>query len=254
MIEKYKEKIVISGGIIEVYRYDNEILRGYEEKEHTPGNYGRALEANEQEKGVNRIKTQQRAKRNLRRTINANFNEWGENPKFITLTYADNEQDIKKCNLDFRLFIRRLGYKSGIKIKYSCVIEFQKRGAIHYHVIIYNLPYTSNKSLREVWGHGFVKINNIDNVDNVGAYVTKYMSKDNDDKRLIGQKCYFNSRELIKPTEITEKETVQRFLTSLDCSNKKPCYENTFANEFNTTLYKQYNYNKDLLKVQSNIK
>jgi len=44
-----------------------------------------------------------------------------------------------------------------------------------------------------------VKINKIDNISNVGAYVSKYLSKEKLDERLEGEKCYFCSRSLLKP-------------------------------------------------------
>src|SRR5690625_7282381 len=63
-----------------------------------------------------------------------------------------------------------------------CVVERQKLGAIHYHVIFYNLPYISFNQLLEVWQHKNeqrgLRINAIKEIDNVGSYVTKYISKE----------------------------------------------------------------------------
>lgn len=38
----------------------------------------------------------------------------------------------------------------------------------HYHLLC-NLPFISAKTLQEIWGNGFIRINKIDDVDNVGA-------------------------------------------------------------------------------------
>lgn len=210
---KYKHKIVTSGNIIELYSYEKEVQTGKDaERDRNNGRRGdtdiKGKEWIYEVKQKNRSDSLQKASKRLRREINANVDRWGEKSKFVTLTYADNMKDLKESNYNFKKFIQRLNYKLGIKLKYSCVVEFQKRGAIHYHLLAYNLPYIENKELAEIWGHGFIKVNNIDNVDNVGAYVTKYMSKDNNDPRLVEQKCHFSSRGLYKPQEaiIDEKE------------------------------------------------
>lgn len=41
------------------------------------------------------------------------------------------------------------------------MFEFQKRGAIHYHLLC-NLPFVSSKELAEIWTHGFIKIKKIE--------------------------------------------------------------------------------------------
>ena len=240
-ISSYKCKIVKSGNIVEVYEYEKPIIEGY--KDTKKGLKGRQAAASNRDKEVNRGKVLQRARRDIRRLVNCNIQE---NSKFITLTFADNITDIKQANREITNFNKRLSYKLyKVKknvLKYLCVIEFQKRGAIHYHVIYFNLPYIQNNKLREIWGNGFVKINNIDNVDNVGAYVCKYITKDNDDDRLAGQKCYFTSRGLKKPVEIKENDRVESLASSLPADMLT--YENTFINDYNTILYKQYNIKK----------
>lgn len=50
---------------------------------------------------------------------------------------------------------------------------------------------------------GFVQVNRIDHVDNVGAYVVKYMLKDTEDPRLMGENAYLHSRGLNEPYEVT---------------------------------------------------
>ena len=127
-------------------------------------------------------------------------------------------------------------------LRYSVVVEFQERGAVHYHIVFYNLPYLKSDKLAEIWGNGFVKINKIDDVDNVGAYVTKYMSKDLGDERLRGRKCYFNSRCLKQPVEITEKEKVEAVKAALPLDTLK--YSAEFDNEYLGNIrYRQYNLN-----------
>lgn len=155
----------------------------------------------------------------------------------VTLTFADNVTDLKYANNQFCCFIKRLNrYLTKMhkdKVQYIAVVEFQKRGAIHYHLLC-NLPFISAKMLQEIWQNGFVKINKIDDVDNVGAYVTKYMSKDNVDERLVGNRCYFTSQGLQEPTTIEEngiENTIAHLLLAGDIELQKEPYKKTFDNE-----------------------
>ena len=106
---------------------------------------------------------------------------------------------------------------------------------------MFNLPYIQNKDLAAIWRNGYVKINRIDNVDNVGAYVCKYMTKTDDD-RLLGQKMYFSSRGLKKPVEIKEESRVESLASSLPAPALT--YEAVFENEHNSVSYRQYNIKK----------
>lgn len=237
MIELIKKRIVISGDIIEIYNYEIPYLSGYKDKF---GNSGRNLGATNEEKLINREKVLNRAKIDLRRLINANRHTLN---KFITLTFAKNETDLNYCNYEFNKFIKRLKYyinKKGVnQFQYIVVVEFQERGAVHYHLLC-NLCYIQNNILREIWGNGFVKINRIDRVDNLGAYVTKYMQKDLSDKRLLSRKCYFTSKNLVKPFEITDKKEVDKLGTYLLLTHNTK-YSNTFDNKYKGKIsYSQY--------------
>ena len=229
----YDKKVIIAGNQVEVYEYEKSVIYGYSDSKK--GSRGRQAVATDEDKEINREKVFKRARTNLRRLINCNVES---DSKFLTLTFKDNITDLDFANNEFKKFIKRLNYHFNIKTKYSCVVEFQKRGAIHYHVVLYNLNGKVNlDKLSETWGNGFIKLNKINGIDNVGAYICKYMTK-TDDKRLEGRKMYFNSRNLIKPTEIKEPELVDTLVGSLQA--QAPKYENTFTNEYNTINYKQY--------------
>lgn len=229
----YNKRVIISGHQIEVYSYSNDVIYGYKDKKKEVK--GRKSVASEEDKEINRDKVFKRARTDLRRIINSNVEE---DSKFLTLTFKDNVQDLDYANNEFKKFIKRLNYNFNIKVKYSCVIEFQKRGAIHYHVILYNLKGKVDlHKLSSIWDNGFIKLNKIKGVDNVGAYICKYMTK-TDDKRLEGRKMYFNSRNLSKPIEIKEPGLVSAVESSLQ--NQVPKYENSFSNDYNNINYKQY--------------
>lgn len=155
--------------------------------------------------------------------------------------------DVKECNQLFKKFIMRLNYKLNQKIKYLAVIEFQERGAVHYHVLS-DIPYIPQKELQDIWGHGFVYINAVKHVDNIGAYIVKYMTKDTEDLRLQGLQAYLHSRNLIKPYEVVnhnlkefdlyEKKLEQKY----KLSELKPVFESNYDTEhLGSCEYIQYN-------------
>ena len=232
----YNTKVIVAGNILEKYTYENPVFTDYQDSSHS----GRSSsEVTQEDKIKNRDKVLSRARKDLRRLINTNI---GANSKFVTLTFKENLEDLTIANYEFKKFIDRLKYKLKIKVQYAVVPEFQKRGAIHYHVVLFNVGYIPHNELAQLWGHGFVKINKISEVDNVGAYVCKYMNKENNDDRLLEKKCYFTSKNLDKPYEMTEKMQVENLVNSLPAECK--VYENSFKNEhLGKITYTQYNLN-----------
>jgi len=162
----------------------------------------------------------------IARIVDCNFDE---ETKFMTLTFKENIQDIAYTNYEFCKFIKRLNFDlfhvKKQHLKYLAVWERQKRGAIHYHIIFFDFPFIKQKRLQEIWGHGFIKINKIsvDSKDNRGRYVSKYFSKDIDDKT-FKQKSFFKSQNLIKP--ITTRST-QYGLS--DFSNENVVFSKTYS-------------------------
>ena len=119
----------------------------------------------------------------LRELINSNF-EGAANELFITLTYRGDLQtnDPKIVYGDFKKFMMRMKYKykDVSTIDYINVLEPHASGNFHMHVLMrfndLNNIYIPNKELAEVWGNGFVQIQSLKNVDNIGAYVSAYLA------------------------------------------------------------------------------
>lgn len=112
----------------------------------------------------------------LRDLINANVTE-PKNCRWVTLTYADNMQDPKKLYDDFKNFRKRFKVVYGY-VPYIVAVEPQGRGAWHLHVILIfddTAPFIPNQQLRKMWKQGFVWVTALDDVDNVGAYLTAYL-------------------------------------------------------------------------------
>lgn len=247
----YQVKYVVSGSVIERYTYEKNQFVGFEVKNKN-GKNSNGLKSDE-----NRAISLSRARKIVMRTINSNpcLN------KFLTLTFEENVTDLDYSHNELKKWIKRVNYQvfktKKSEMKYVAVIEFQKRGAVHYHILC-NLPYIDVNSLAKTWGHGFIKLNKIkgdrgrfgsDECDNVGAYVCKYMTKDNDDERLKGRKSYLMSQNLDKPQEIyvgvNEKDLLQQvygFEDVLQCVLNKDNFSSTYTNEYTgTVIYNQFN-------------
>lgn len=231
----YYEKIVVTQGVTEVWRYEKLNVSSEREYHERTG-----------ENDEHNYRNRQRIRRNrIRQLVTMNFDE---NSKFVTLTFNDQMPfditDVKACSRYFKNFVLRIKRRYP-NFKYVAVIEFQDkngRGAVHYHMIC-NLPYIKKSELESIWKGGFVKINRIDKVDNVGAYVVKYMTSDMDDKRLCGLNAYLHSHGLKEPLEISSWKYPNEWREVHDDLQKKsPSYSAKYESEIaGTVCYFQYN-------------
>lgn len=118
-----------------------------------------------------------RSMQKLRNLINANVTS-PECCRWVTLTYAENMQDLKRLYNDIKVFNRRMRKLFG-KYEYIYAVEPQKRGAWHAHmIIIFDLPapYMDNKTVRNAWKQGFVNVRAVSNVDDIGSYLSAYLT------------------------------------------------------------------------------
>ena len=118
----------------------------------------------------------------IRTLINCNVTN-PRNSHWVTLTYATNMTDTKRLYKDFDRFWKRFRYfcaKQGYPDpKYISVVEPQGRGAWHIHLLVLwsrPAPFIPNNKLAEIWGNGFVSIKCVPYCDNLGAYLTAYLT------------------------------------------------------------------------------
>ncbi|NCO05344.1 MAG: hypothetical protein GW939_04345 [Candidatus Magasanikbacteria bacterium] len=228
MAYPYTLKVVVSGKQVEVYKYTKEVWRDFESKPQSdkPHKEPKQLNMFEQEElrkkkvqySINRTKTE------IRRLVNSNPHL----NKFMTLTFADNVTDLKTANYLFNQFVKRISYRYK-DFEYFAVPEFQKRGAVHYHVLC-NLPYVEMGALEYTWGHGIVNIRKVDEVNNLGAYMSKYLGKELFSGRMFGKKKFFRSQTLKEPVELISwwaMKFIDKFLSLL-----KPVFEKKFESEY----------------------
>lgn len=233
------ERLVVSGHYVERYQYSYPIVT-----REVRGRVGRSVIAERVRQLENRERVLARARVSVRRLVDCN----PDLNKFFTLTFAENVTDFDVANECFRKYVMRLKYNYKSDLKYLVVPEFQKRGAIHFHVLC-NLQYVPVAQLAELWGFGFCRINRIDNVTNVGLYVSKYIQKQFDDERLHAKKCYWGSRNLRRPVVIDTPEVVDSLLSDCESQNayfgKKVVYQ---TDMFGAVLYQKI-YCKEVVPI-----
>jgi len=188
-----------------------------------------------------------RAQGMIRRLVNANSNAFGCKPIFITYTFADNIVDLKEANLLYTAHMRVLKRIVGKSLKYVVVPEFQEKrakkdgkGAWHYHTIFFDLPYVKGikKILSEAWPHGFFKVKTIRHVKNIGAYVSKYFSKQWANRRPLHTKSYFTSFGLIQPQTSYQQSDFQEITES--CKLTEEMSRSYDTAKFGRINYKQF--------------
>lgn len=220
-----------------LYKEDEEIVRA------------RCMELIEQYKLAKRDRYIKNKKKSINRAIGKLFryaelnafqykDKYGNKikPCMVTLTFEENTQDFEYTNKEFTNYIKRLNYyiygRKCSDLRYVSVIELQDRGAIHFHILFFNLPFINlkdKKTLDEwnaLWVSGKcpdIKCKDVpNNAEGIARYITKYMTKQfyydtncSNGKKFVydpslweGKRTYFASRNLIKPDiyKITETE------------------------------------------------
>lgn len=207
-----------------------------------------------------------RAKRNMEELLEINF---PYNFMLMTLTFKENLVDLDVANTTFTRYIKRvkryMAKRSPLfQLKYLAVIETQKRGAIHYHVVcnLYgSLVYqdfiamwqgtiSNNPNIKVNGGSVHFKFISED-VDSVKRYLSKYLFTNSTDEMFWGRKSYFTSQNLIKPIRKNhkldfeknvnvKKEIENKFIH--DIQNKTLAYEDIYYDKYTgkEILYLEY--------------
>ena len=150
-------------------------------------------------------RSQRRARTNVRRAC---LNYLPD--RMLTLTFRENLTDLKQAWTIFKSFNARMKRRYGDRWRYVIVPEFQKRGAVHFHLAIDG--YYSVKVVRAIWSKCTGSLEgNIDitsprkalnkkswNPKRIANYLSKYITKLDS----VG----FNSRRYAKGGDIPEPE------------------------------------------------
>jgi len=224
-------KIVRSGNLIELYEYEK----------HLPDRRRKPKKDNGRYRAVNkrRVDNVQRCRKNFLRLVRSNLGG-DESPVFLTLTMFE----ILRVDVAFRCFtefVARFRRKYGHAIRYIGVPEFQERGAVHFHVLVWGLKekdiliegsrgktinqkiiwldwlnakgYSksdlgSTRSIQHLWARGFVDCIPTDGSPKLAGYLAKYMYKTMFDERLRKQKAYMCSGNVLRPMSLKTNTSV----------------------------------------------
>jgi len=229
-------KMVQYGKYVETYEYKSSLSRKKERCQ------SRRVDSNLQRSDLvlreRRVDNLRRVRKNFLRLVYANLVA-GEDPVFCTLTTST------KCSLYigysyFTDFVRRLRSRYGSAFKYIVVPEFQKRGSVHFHLLIWGLPtyvifneipYSvrlkqtqkvkdrfmnwcvknkydprearGTRFLQHQWQRGFFDCVPTDGSDKLASYMAKYLRKGMYDVRLSDQKAYRCSGNIVRPVSVS---------------------------------------------------
>jgi len=155
-----------------------------------------------------------------------------------------------------RRFFRRLYQSQGKdNIRYIGIPEFQKRGAIHFHILVWGLPdYVIKqerdlRNLQRLWQVGFVDCRQAYGDFKVANYLSKYMSKAMSDQRILGRRSYCTSSNILRPVLVTSMSPISysKEIFGLDLRQEQPISEKHFISKWlGCGCYKLYDLKKDL--------
>jgi len=114
---------------------------------------------------------------------------------FITLTYPDCSRTAVEAKHNLRAYFKRLErLLLGKRLSGIWRMEFQERGAIHFHIILFECPYIPKETIQTLWAEvtcskrPFTRIERIFSHKKIINYVAKYVGKVNP----LGENSGFN--------------------------------------------------------------
>ena len=160
-------------------------------------------------------------------------------PVFYTINFH-KILPLDYCHREFKLFIKKLNYHFKLDLKYLAVVEYQKRGAVHYHMVLFNMPYISFKELDKYWCHnGTCTIKLLRDTVGMADYITKELSKTFKYNELDNRKKYFCSKNLLKPVIEYSENKIKVELNSMGEHKifKNKNYNTKFLGEVSQVQY-----------------
>lgn len=233
-------KVVVYGSLLEIHQYENTPPR-YSDEQRAVSQYRRSkavslrranVSESVESKAEKRQDNVRRARMAFRRLAVANLGEF-DCPVFVSLTYAENQERPEIAYSDFRAFAKRLRTAFGSHLRYIAVPEFQKRGSIHFHALVWGIEPSvvaqerRTRVVAKIWGKGFVDLKQTDGNHKIASYMSKYMSKSFVDKRLVQHKAYLFSQNCLRPV-VDKNAIVSSYFYEHDLSTKEPLQDKEF--------------------------
>lgn len=224
--------VIRSGDVIEVREYERGCPYGWRNPLA-----GRTKERSDRYED-NRKLGIRRTRVEFMRLVNANF--YPGRATGWTLTIAENVTDVDEADLRYRTFVKRFRRVPSLRTaKILAVREQQERGAWHYHCII-DRPFIDHALVMKLWGEGVVWVEQAEQVDNWGAYCSKYFTKAIENPALEGRKRYLRSGKLEQP-EVLRGERAWQVAMAMRQA-QKPVREKVYSSDYHGVItYAQYN-------------
>lgn len=259
LYKDYNLKLIQCGDYFQLYLYENKKTKKILNEPINDLDLRKVNKSNKKTKQdkVKKIEERSiiRSKLSCQRIAKANMNVW---KSFITLTFKDNLKDINTADKRLKYFLTKIR-RVKKDFKYLGIREFQKRGAIHYHILtniacdsfiipkrekkhLYNPNTKQYKDLEyydiKYWLDGFSSAEPItDDAKKIVGYISKYMTKDID-QRLFGYRRYFYSKNLIMPItsyiNTTSEKDVDFFTKKIQ--DKNLIYQNAYYDKFDNKI------------------
>jgi len=145
-----------------------------------------------------------RTRNTLRNILSATLGNINETPTLITFTTLHGAP-IKQAYRWLTRFYQLVSYHQKSKPVYVCVPEFQSRGAIHFHCLVWGISQNvtdkerDRRTLQNLWRRGYVDCVKTDGSGALAWYLVKYFDGVFSDSRLSGEKAYVASRSVSRP-------------------------------------------------------
>lgn len=193
-----KEIAYKTGSLIEIRRYKRSVVIGNNcNNRHISG----TISAINKEK--NRENVLNKKRNGIKRLANTNRTE---NDIIGTFTFEEFINDETMARKRFYNFIERLKYHHSDANKYIWAMERHRHNfindelpCIHFHSLFFQWPDISEGELQDLWRQGDVYLSDTKKIINLGAYFSKYVTKDSDHS-LIGRTWDY-SKNLKKPVK-----------------------------------------------------
>ena len=234
MTKHYNSKIILSGNFLEIVEYKKTQFFNYSKK--TTATIAAAPKASIN-KEKNKKDSLNRAIKTVRNYIATNYKKGCT--KFLTLVVANPNLDIKQSKRRLEKFNAKLKNIIGNKPQYIGVVEEQKNGNIHFHIVYFNLKYTDQGKLSKIWGTEGVYIEPVTYGYKSFNCLTCYMLKQAKSKK-ENEKLYFNSlNNLQKPKEIKKDLDIDKILKVLEPATVVNTYagKNEYVGEYNLRTF-----------------
>jgi hypothetical protein len=248
-------KVIKSGNFIESYEYQKDLAKF--QREGRKGTYDFGYRKNKARRGDN----VRRAVSSFVRLVRSNC-VGADEPTLLTLTMLQVIPLATSWEL-FTEFFDRFRDRAGKHLRYIAVPEFQKRGAVHFHVLVWGLSdelilhegstgtkrsrarfakwlakkgysyreIRNTRTIQNLWRLGYVDCLPTDGSAALAFYLSDYLTPTMYDVRLGGQRAYSASRNVLRPLFTASSEFRPDELERLGISIN-PKYEREFTTEW----------------------